>query len=85
MGGKEEDGGEGEEVRTKLEVTQEEISASSDEEDAQKREEEGGLLLTLTQEVLHIDEETKMGCNRKWMDHRIGVEEVVEVVVAARV
>ena len=36
------------EVKTKLEVTQEEIYASSDEEDAQKREEEeGGILLTL--------------------------------------
>ena len=63
-------------------MTQEEMNASSDEEDAQKSEqEEGGLLLSLTQEVQNVDEETQIDCDRK-LD---GLEEVVEVEVAARV
>ena len=51
-------------MKGKEEVTQEEIYASSDAEDALKREEQEVLLLTLTPEVLNVDEETKMDCNR---------------------
>ena len=50
---------EEEEVKTKLEETQDEIYATSDE---------GGILITLpplTPEVLNIDEESTMDCNGK--------------------
>ena len=57
------------EVKTKLEMTQEQIDASSDEEDAQKREEEEGCILLIsppfTPEVLNIEEESTMDCNRQ--------------------
>ena len=53
-------------MRTKLEVTQEEIFTSSDEQDAQRREEEeGGELLTLSPEMLKIDVEPEIDCNSK--------------------
>ena len=60
-------------LRTKLEVTQEEIFTSSDEQDAQRREEEeeeeeeeeGGELLTLSSEMLKIDVESEIDCNSK--------------------
>ena len=62
----EEEEEEGGEVKKKLEVTQEKIYDSSEKEDAQKHEEEErGLLPTLTPEVMNMDEETKLDCNRK--------------------
>ena len=68
VGGGELGGEEKGEVKTKLEVTQEEIFAG-DEEDAQKREEEKGVILLalppLTPEVLNIDDGSTMDCNRK--------------------
>ena len=61
---KREEGEDEEGLRTKLEVTQEEIFTSSDEQDAQRRE-KGGELLTLSPEMLKIDVESEIDCNSK--------------------
>ena len=72
-------------MRTKLEVTQEEIYTSNDWQDVQKREqEEGGFLLISVPEVLDVDVESEMDSNAKWTDHRTGVEKVVEVEEAVQ-
>ena len=68
----EEIGEEGKEgtLKTKIEETLWEISSSSDEADAQRREEEagGGDLVTLTPEVLDLEENVKMDFSRKMDD-----------------
>ena len=57
-------------LKTKMDETQEEIFTSSDEADARRRDEEagGGDFVTLTPEVLDLEENVKMDFSRKMDD-----------------
>ena len=63
-------------MKTKIEETQEEIFTSSDEADAQRREEAGGgySLVTLTPEVVEIEEEVKQA-----EEEREGIEKILVI------